>query len=394
MRNFRLSEVFAYFVWTRAMCICDSFAMSSASPSPSSTASSLADRIDAEHLVETIRSARVYQHENFLSEEEIDFLFDDINNLRQLGSFARSGLSDTSRGQRQDFGTHDRSISVVPWFADALTNKHAKENVVAPRLNELRHLLADVLDRPSMRENDLAHECYYSISGPGSFLNRHMDDKHEDLKGSKGWLLPSRRSLSWLLYLSDADWTLENNGGALRSFPPKQIVQPTESTHEGNLQIGWLHRASSNSGSMPVYMDSWFRNANAPDPHAILYTVAPQSSERQILTKPWLNDNLPTNLLPVDFIKQMAAHDAQATAPANPLLFVRSEYARDFFLIEDRQVWDQGHAPVASRVEDIPPLRGSLIIFDSILVPHQVQVVKEGERVALAGWWHERTQVR
>ena len=31
--------------------------------------------------------------------------------------------------------------------------------------------------------------------------------------GRKGWTTRSRRSISWLLYLCDENWTLENNGG-------------------------------------------------------------------------------------------------------------------------------------------------------------------------------------
>ena len=319
----------------------------------------------------------------------MEWLFADMASLQKDGLFTRSGLSDTSRGKQQGFGTQDRSVSPVPWWKDALQgHTNNKSNIVAPRLQELRHVLAQVLRRPTMAQNDLAHECYYSISGPGSFLPRHMDEKHEDLKGSKGWLLPSRRSLSWLLYLSDANWTLDQNGGALRTFPPRNLAQPREPTHEGNLQIAWLHRGAV---SVPVYLDSWFRRQqNSAMPHAILYTLNNKKQERQYLTQPWLNDNLPPNVLPMDFLQQMAAHDA--TTIEQPLLFLQPTDARDFHLIEDRQVWDAGHDPIASDTQDIAPLRGSLVIFDSVLLPHQVQAVKQGQRVALAGWFHERTQ--
>lgn len=396
-----------FILGTRMVCFCHSLSPSSApvtnelsSPPPPPLPASLTNRIDSGRLVQTIRSGRVYQQANFLSAEEMNFLFADINRLLERESFQRSGLSDTSRGKQQGFGHQDRSVSPIPWWIDALQNKYNKDNIVAPFLNDFRHFLADALERPTLKQNDLAHECYYSISGPGSFLPRHMDDKHEDLKGSKGWILPSRRSLSWLLYLSDADWTLAQNGGALRSFPPMRLVQPMESAHEGNLQIGWLHADRINTigsgngdGSLPVYMDTWFRNGKSPEPHAVLYTVSSQSAgmERIPLTKPWLNDNLPANLLPMDFMKQMAAHDA-ATTGAIPLLFLRKEDARRFCLIEDREAWDQGKDPSGSMIEDTLPLRGSLIIFDSILLPHQVELVKQGQRIALAGWFHERTQ--
>ena len=358
------------------LCTCQSLA------TPSSQSSI---DIDTVRLVEIIRSGRAYQHENFLSQEEIEWLFTDMKRLEAQGSFTKSGLSDTSRGRSQGFGNQDRSVSAVPWWSDTLRGNIPTDNVVARRMQELRYLLADALDRPTLRESDLDHECYYSTAGPGSFLPRHMDDKHEDLKGSKGWLLPSRRSLSWLLYLSDpADWDLPKNGGALRTFPPENLVQgPQEPTHEGNLQIGWLNRKSE--GSVPVYMDSWFRHEG--EPHAVLYTV--QGNKRQFLTHPWLNDNLPVNVLTIDFIKEMATRDATVDPP---ILFLRRIDARNFSLIWDQQAWDRGHDPAGSVVQDIAPLKGSLVVFDSILLPHQVEEVYQGQRIALAGWFHERTQ--
>lgn len=450
-RNTRAARVAYYYFmivwWTRAVCRCDSF-----STTPSTTTATTDGEasvknnskiIDTSRAVATIRAGRVYQHMNFVSSDEIDLLLDDIQRLRDNGSFVPSGLSDTSRGAQQAFGQQDRTVSPVTWWRESLLRLQQQEheqqcedtsdrssylapdNVVATRLNELRLLLADALNRPSLRDHTLAHECYYSMSGPGSFLPRHMDEKHEDLKGPKGWLLPSRRSLSWLLYLSDSStsdadnnndeqWSIETNGGALRSYPPQQLLGPTESTHDGNLQIGWLHNQQQQllllhknnngkvSGSLPVYMDCWYRNtadtALSADPYVILYTVVPPAmTERKVLTKPWLTEKLPTNLLPMDFIKQMAAHDAAATTTSltsdnMPLLFLQSQDARDFSLIEDRQAWDQGNDPAGSQIEDIAPLRGSLVIFDSVLVPHQVQVVKQGQRIALAGWFHEQTQ--
>eukprot|EP00977_Amphora_coffeiformis_P004148 scaffold846_cov168-Amphora_coffeaeformis.AAC.5 len=315
----------------------------------------------------------------------MEWLFTDMKRLEAQGSFTKSGLSDTSRGRSQGFGGQDRSVSTVPWWSDALQGKTPTDNVLARRIQELRYFLADALDRPTLRDSDLAHECYYSTAGPGSFLPRHMDDKHEDLKGSKGWLLPSRRSLTWLLYLSDpADWNLAKNGGALRTFPPAKLAEgPNEPTHEGNLQIGWLHR--KNNGSLPVFMDSWFRHKG--EPHAVLYTV--QGDKRQLLTHPWLNDNLPVNVLTIDFIKEMATRDATV---GRPILFIQRIDAQDFSLIWDQQAWDQGQDPAGSVVQDIAPLKGSLVVFDSVLLPHQVEKVYQGQRVALAGWFHERTQ--
>jgi hypothetical protein len=80
------------------------------------------------------------------------------------------------------------------------------------------------------------------------------------------------------------------------------------------------------------------------------------------------------------------------------VLFTSQSIARQFSLIEDRRRWsdDDGNnndsIPAGSVAEDIAPIRGSLVIFDSVQLPHEVLEMKSGIRMALAGWWHEKTQ--
>ena len=50
----------------------------------------------------------------------------------------------------------------------------------------------------------------YNWYEPGAKLGMHLDEHHEETKGVRGWLRPSRRSVTWLVYL---------NGGILRCFP-------------------------------------------------------------------------------------------------------------------------------------------------------------------------------
>ena len=40
----------------------------------------------------------------------------------------------------------------------------------------------------------------------------------------------------------------------------------------------------------------------------------------------------------------------------------------------------------------VEPHGGTLVLFDSVAVPHQVEETLEGERVAIAGWLHEAQQ--
>jgi hypothetical protein len=351
--------------------------------------------LDVDRLRQTIASGRVYQQLDFLSPSQIVESLQEIRDLEESGAFERSGLSNTVKGQgRQNFGNTDRRTCVATWWKDSLmgdtTMISIGNSTVAVQLQQLRTVLANVLDRPTLKDHTLAHECYYSTASTGSFLSRHMDERHEELKGAKGWLLPSRRSLSWLVYLSDPGWDLAENGGALRSFPQKHTISnPTASQHDGHLQVGWRIRPSKGS-SQPVYMDSWFQppGARVFEPHCVLYCVDNDKKDRVLLTHPWLTDTL-QGMSVGDFVGNWVSRDALATSPS---LFLRTEDARQFTLIEDRAAWDEGRDPRGSVVEDISPVRGSLVIFDSVSVPHQVEEIRKGRRVALAGWFHEETQ--
>ena len=60
---------------------------------------------------------------------------------------------------------------------------------------------------------------------------------------------------------------------------------------------------------------------------------------------------------------------------------------------------DGGMAPVSSRVSletdlysyVVPPKGGALVIFDSVSLPHSVDLTRDGLRLAIGGWWHEET---
>ena len=58
--------------------------------------------------------------------------------------------------------------------------------------------LAEQLSRELQRPL-LCAEQYYSLHRAGAALRRHMDERHEELKGARGWTAPSRRSVSWLV---------------------------------------------------------------------------------------------------------------------------------------------------------------------------------------------------
>lgn len=356
-----------------------SWCFSSPNPSASLDNTSAACQelqLDVPRLQQAVVSGHVYQQFDFLSEDQVSFLLNEIQQLEEDGKFVASGLSNTLKGSAQGFGQSDRSTCVVPWWKESLTaNQHPHE--IAARLQQLRTTLGNVLQR-SFSQDNLAHECYYSQSKVGSFLPRHMDERHEETKGAKGWLLPSRRSISWLVYLSDPDWDLESNGGALTAFPQQRGVLGG-STHSGNLQVGWL--LNDNGPSQPVYLDSWFKLQGSDVPHCILYIV--DDDRIEYITSPFVSDGI-VGMSVADFLQQQASSD-------DGKLFMKP-FASQFVLLEDRSAWDRGEIPQGSEPTHICPTRGSLVMFDSVAVPHQVEVIKQGTRTALAGWFHEETQ--
>jgi len=403
-----------------ALALIQSSSSSSSSPNKSSFSGGGSIKpplLDVEGLKTAIARGRVYQHFNFLTEDQVQILLQEIKEVEIQNKFERKGLSNKGLGQNQTFDIKlDRSICPVPWFFDALEGKDTRE--IPSLLRQLETFLSETLNRPSIRSTrddiGIYHECYYSKSEVGSRLPRHMDEKHEEAKGPKGWMTPTRRSLSWLIYLSTpADWTLEENGGALRTFPQRFISQQQpknnlpSTTHDGNLQVGWLvggedGQPSFDDFSRPVYLDSWYpvmgivmdSEGSVPEPHCILYVVNDSTGKREFITRPWLTEQL-QGLAQMDFMKLCAEHDPVAVDGQNeetPLLFLKKIHAKAFAPLEDRMGWDRGEIPRGSETVDILPLRGSLVIFDSVQLPHEVEIIKEGTRLALAGWFHEKTQ--
>ena len=378
-----------YRLWIAAIassCAVGGIEVEALQSSPSSKQQQQQSFLNVTELKKKIYSGRVYQHYNFLSEQEVEIVLKEIKKLDLDGKFETKGLSNTVLKNQSFSNKLDRAICPVPWFVKALDGDDHRD--IPKRIRNLQQALSEALDRPTMMDNTLAHECYYSKSEVGSRLPRHMDDRHEELKGAKGWMNPSRRSLSWLIYLSDpADWDIEKNGGALRSYPQTSVAE-SDSTHDGNLQIGWLVPSSplkdKEKPSRAVYLDSWYpvRGAVAEgtvgEPHCIIYALN-ENGQLEYLTRPWLTENLQG--MPIwEFLLGCARHDSTVTVADKAVLFLNPQFALEFAALEDRAAWDDGKDPRGSESVDIVPQRGSLVVFDSVKLPHQVQLIHSGTR--------------
>ena len=66
--------------------------------------------------------------------------------------------------------------------------------------------------------------------------------------------------------------------------------------------------------------------------------------------------------------------------------------ANRFLRIEDIPAWEKGKNPLGTVPHITSPLGGSLVLFDSVCLPHEVMETRKGERLVLAGWLHEEQQ--
>lgn len=313
-----------------------------------------------------IRRGGLYVERNWLDAEEVTTLQQDVANLA-TNYFLPSGLSNRVAGDTNSFGSADRLTCTITPELFGGENRERVEN----KLDTLRLRLQQELGIANL---DLA-EHYYSISPTGSSLPRHMDERHEETKGQKAWEAETRRSISWLLYLNDAEW---NGGGELRAYCRKSSVDGC-GVHEGNLQVGWLPGETEYT---PVFLDSWVKtpvdnNSNNEEgelqwkPLSALYRLS-KGGERDYQSdsfgpgSPSWPSNM--NLDPEEFAAALAS---------------QLHHSGSFTSVESIE---------SVSPTDVLPTGGTLVLFDSVTVPHEVLATTNGERFAMAGWFHEPTQ--
>lgn len=369
------------------------------------------DDDDIEDSYSKLRRGGLRVERDFVPASVVAALRGDVEELRRVGAFRPSGLSNRVAGDRNAFDTtRDRSTcTVVP---DLARNRHShvREEVEA-RLETLRRdlerrALTTTTSRRRRRRLRLA-EMYYSVSPTGSCLPRHQDERHEETKGDRAWIHDTRRSVSWLLYLND-DWG-SNNGGQLRAHLRRCRDDVSWcGSNDGDLQVGWWRTtplppttkantddANERAVYEPVYLDSWIRTPNDEDddddvmrwrPSYALYrtkeTRENHRREREYLSAPfgpgdadWPNE---IDLEPSEFARALAARTTSLFDDENDndRRFAGTEN------VDDDDVF----------VVDVVPSAGTLVLFDSVTVPHEVLPVTAGERLAIAGWFHEDQQ--
>ena len=351
----------------------------------------------------TLTRGGVVEVPNFLSSGQTNALRRDIKQLRDLGEFEASGLRNNSEqdGPIEAYGESDRLVRIITHdLGGDIMARTEFDDILESLRAELSSSLGLTLS---------CAEQYYSIYGPGSYLACHMDERHEDTKGDRGWESRSRRSVSWLVYLSEEDWEIPGgagSGGNFRGYVRSECQTAARcGSHEGDLQVGWLARAE---GDEPVFLDSWVQSKATPEvdssvkggdvlwrPLSQLYCTS-FTGNRDAVSPAFSSDSeswpVPADGVGFTANELQAAFAAQLHVPLRGLFSATDSvfHRDDLDLEEDGKQPDDPWG--SQRVVDVSPSGGKLVLFDSVAVPHEVLPVASGERFAVAGWFHERQQ--
>jgi Rps23 Pro-64 3,4-dihydroxylase Tpa1-like proline 4-hydroxylase len=358
-------------------------------------------------VIKTINRGGISQVENFLPQSQVSNLRADAQCLFRDGHYITDSLANygqkTGAQDKAQFDiTKDRAVcpafipsksQLGPFVNERLGNSGARQALMSA-MEALRHDLAKSLDRPGMAalpDGIYNHEISYTRFGPGAFLKRHVDEHHEELKGVRGWSSPTRRSLSWLIYLNENDWDASVDGGCLRTYPRLSQNVAKVGARNGDLQIGWLSPTSIDPTERPVFLDG--QREGQPG-NCALYYINDDNDERSNQFLPvYLTQNFKADpylfLSTGDWIVQhLLIHD--------PIFGERFHYLEppksqltDFM---DTNLKANTAATVGEGILDVPPTGGTLVLFDSVALPHEVLATLGRERWAISGWFHEAQQ--
>jgi len=341
----------------------------------------------------TILSGRILSVPSFLPPALFSSLKADARSLFKQGLYTPDALA--KYGAKKDGVAFDprRDRTVLPAFIPsssqtgpfldpALGDYEARQELQST-IDGLRATLSVALSRPALSEAPARPEISFTRFGPGAYLKRHTDERHEELKRAAGWSDPTRRSVSWLIYLNDDDWDPATDGGCLRTFqrlrqPPSHSVGALD----GDLQIGWLAAVATDPVDRPVFLDA--RRARSPSNNCALYT-GDDENRRAYVTSDFKAE--PVLFLTTDFFINLLQKDLQhrfhyLDLPKNALL-------EKFNVLRGKE--SGKIANPNEIVRDIAPTGNTLVLFDSVCLPHEVLAATR-DRFACSGWLREKQQ--
>ena len=401
--------------------VADALSASTTDPSTGSTPTTTATATFSPRIpaadVDRIASGGVAVLPGFVPADLVRRMRTDARKLQSDGFFRPDGLTNNALGGSQQQGftrSSDRqtfrgngSGSQQSWFREDLGDYPTRIEF-DDLLAALRRQLAADLDRPTLLASSVLpktdddrqrHEITYNWYEPGAKLGRHLDEHHEETKGPKGWRYPSRRSVTWLVYLND-NWKA-HEGGSLLCHPRSGHDGTHESAsnavacgpigaHEGNLQVGWM------DDHTPVYLDA-FRDSGK----TALYSCKPPT-RRRLVSSPssattrsydrvyWTKRDFDVPAQPIDFGSFLPGtlrdrFEQISTAAKDPRFAASGAPPPSPVLTAAAADNDNGL--------EVTPAGGTLVLFDSVTLPHSVlEVTGDRQRIAATGWFHEDSQ--
>ena len=302
---------------------------------------------------------------------------------------------------------------------------------MAYQLNRPQLLVGDAVNRYGHGSTEIS----YTRFGPGAYLKKHVDEHHEELKGKVGWYQPTRRSISWLIYLNDrTTWNVDQDGGCLRCYErQQQQKQPTTTTSSqllypvgarsnGDLQIGWLRPDYIiDPIDRPVFLDARYSNRNINNNnkdnrqlrnYCAMYIDGTTYNEfTKEFDKKYITNGFNPNpslfvagselLMQQLFItrKDLAPRFQFIEPPKSRLQDLLNQYNNNKNTYQLTSTSSGGEFLSSSSSadlplhQDIPPLGGTLVLFDSVTLPHEVLPTLRKARWAASGWLHEDQQL-
>ena len=334
------------------------------------------------HVHSDIQDGKVAIIPNFIPESEIALLRADAQDLWNQQKFL---LTEGHPGYGvADFDPNlDRAQLVDEvWRRKELGDFHARLRLLK-LMGSVRNELANSLDRPNLNRGYAGSLCGYGCTditysrlGPGAGVKRHVDERHEERKGSFGWMDPTRKSLTWVLYINDTNWDGKIHGGQLRCFNRRyEICGRIGASRKGDLQVGWLSKSPNDKYGRPVYMQ-------VDDKGDCRMYIIRGIEEIYISTSFQSNPAFYLDYETDIFLKKKIYNDERA-------------FRDRFYLIEPPKpetVSSPGteyKGRFDEQILDVEAKGGTLVIFDSVTLPHEVLLTKEKTRWSCNGLFHE-----
>jgi 2OG-Fe(II) oxygenase superfamily len=362
-------------------------------------------RLFSESVYDKIQQGKIAVIPEFLSKSFVATLKRDAQDLYNTNYFATDALA--SYGSKGEFDpSKDRTVLRLNQWKNTALGDWDTRRTFGARMKDLRADLAVHLQRPGLTQGvsvttfgEGSAEISYTRFGPGAFLKRHVDEHHEELKGVAGWSKPTRRSLSWLIYLNE-DWNSDQSGGCLRCFE-RASGKPSHrvgARRNGDLQVGWLRPTLKDPVERPVFLDAQFDENNVEslkNHNCAMYIDSPVSdgpSTSYEISQPYY------------ITQSFNAHPTLFVAGGEFLarkFLVRKDFASRFHFIDPPKslatdlfsaIQGKTSAHNDELAIDVAPLAGTLVVFDAVALPHQVLPSIGRTRWATSGWMHEDQQ--